>query len=164
MVWNRADTRCASLSSPSAIYTTLKTCLGPSNLILTTHSIKPAWLSQVHDLVEIYKAPDQPSSYTERWKNFFTTPVYSQLFEQPTIKEEWPTILRMTKEVAIQMAMSASMLAIQNDETKRQVRAELDRILERGEEKKWIDEQNGVFESPYRTLVAVARKREPELS
>lgn len=99
------------------------------------------------------------SSRTEQWRNFFNTPIYSQLFESPTIKEEWPSVLPVTKEVVIQRTMSASMLAVQTDQTKRQVKAKLDEILERGEETKWIDEGNGVFESPYKTLVAVARKK-----
>lgn len=126
---------------------------------MTILSIAPAWLSQVYELIDTYKTHDQMSFHTEQWRNFFNTPTYSRLFDPPTIKEEWPSIRPVTKESVVQMSMTASMIAVQTDETKRQIKAELDEILERGEEKKWIDEGNGVFESPYKTLVAVARKK-----
>lgn len=127
--------------------------------MLAAHRIRPAWLSQVWALVEPYQAPDQMSVLTDKWRNFFTALSFSQLFEPPTIREDWPAIVHRTDEQVIQGAMSSSMLAVQDDETKKQVVAQLEEIMRRGEGKKWVDEKNGVFESSYNTLVAVARKK-----
>lgn len=87
--------------------------------MLAAHRIRPAWLSQVWALVEPYQAPDQMSVLTDKWRNFFTTLSFSQLFEPPTIREDWPAIVHRTDEQVIQGAMSSSMLAVQDDETKK---------------------------------------------
>lgn len=100
------------------------------------------------------------TSRSGNWKTFFTTPTYSQLFESPIDKEGWPFSLPATVDLAIERAMSKSPLAVQSDEGKKKAENILKEILKRGDGLKWIDEETGVFEYPYRTEVVVLRQKE----
>lgn len=57
-------------------------------------------------------------------------------------------------------AMTISALAIQNAEEKSKIEAEIRSIVEKGDEKKWIDEEKGVFECPHKVALAVASVKE----
>ena len=45
------------------------------------------------------------------------------------------------------------------DEKKDEVRASAKEIIEKGEGKVWIDQNEGVFEYPYQTFVVVLRRK-----
>lgn len=100
------------------------------------------------------------TSRSGRWKSFFTTPTYSELFEPPVDKEGWPFALPATLELAMERAMSKSPLAVQTDEGKKKAEEALKKILQRGDGMQWIDEGTGVFEYPYKTEVVVVKQKE----
>lgn len=51
--------------------------------------------------------------------------------------------------------MSKSYIAVQSENTKAAIKANITDIVNRGDGKQWIDEEKGFFEYPYRTLVVV---------
>lgn len=61
--------------------------------------------------------------------------------------------------MAIDRAMSASFIAVMSEEEKTKVKEDLKEILERGEDRVWIDEKAGIFECPYTTLLVILRKK-----
>jgi hypothetical protein len=46
-----------------------------------------------------------------------------------------------------------------SEDEKASVAADIKDIVERGDDKDWIDESKGVFEYPYKTYVVISRKK-----
>ena len=116
-------------------------------------------MSQIRDLVDAHATPEQMTSRTGLWKKFFTIPIYSQLFEPPTDIEAWPYTLPATLEIVTERALSKSPLAVQNDEVKKKAEETVKEIVEKGDGLKWIDQEKGVFEYPYKTQVVVIKQK-----
>lgn len=64
----------------------------------------------------------------------------------------------MTAEGVITRSLSKSYISVLSEDERKRVTDSLRNILET-EEKKWIDEEGGVFEYPYGTKVVTARRR-----
>lgn len=55
--------------------------------------------------------------------------------------------------------MSKSYVAVQPEDIKTTIKADIAEIVQRGDEKQWVDEDKGLFEYPYRTLVVVFQRK-----
>lgn len=55
--------------------------------------------------------------------------------------------------------MSKSYIAVQSEDIKATIKAGITEIVDRGDGKQWIDEDKGLFEYPYRTLVVVFQRK-----
>lgn len=82
---------------------------------------------------------------------------YQKNFKTPE-ERKWNYVLETNKEVVIDRAFSKSYIAILPDDTKMQVKMDLDRIIDE-EDKVWIDKSKGIFEYPYTTWVVVSEKK-----
>ncbi|KAF7323003.1 Histone H2B [Mycena chlorophos] len=105
------------------------------------------WVAQLRDCVERFEegSPQYRHGY---WRQTFDTPGYKKYFEPPVENNSRYT-LDVNSEIAIDRACSKSFIVVLNDAQKVQVRADLAAILDKGEEKVWVDEKAGVFKYPY---------------
>ncbi|KAF7304999.1 S-adenosyl-L-methionine-dependent methyltransferase [Mycena kentingensis (nom. inval.)] len=114
------------------------------------------WVAQVRDCIERFEA-GSPQYRLGLWRAAFDTTTYKMNFEPPA-ENSWEHPLLATKDLVIDRAMSKSYTAILSDEQKTQLRKDLSDILDRGEERKWINEAEGTFEYPYKTDVVISRR------
>ncbi|KAJ7057801.1 S-adenosyl-L-methionine-dependent methyltransferase [Mycena amicta] len=116
------------------------------------------WVAQVRDCIEQFEQ-GTPQYRLGLWRRTFDTTGYQTHFEPPQ-EQYWAYSLPATQEIVTDRAFSKSYIAILTDEQKTQVRAELAAILEKGDEKVWIDQKEGSFEYPYKTDLVICRRRE----
>jgi len=62
-------------------------------------------------------------------------------------------------DIATDRAMSKSYVAVQPEAIKATIKADIAEIVQRGDDKQWIDEDKGLFEYPYTTLVVVFQRK-----
>lgn len=55
-------------------------------------------------------------------------------------------------------AFSKSYITVLPDDEKAKVKSELTSVIERGEGKVWTDENQGIFEYPYKTFLVIAER------
>jgi ubiquinone/menaquinone biosynthesis C-methylase UbiE len=116
-----------------------------------------AWIAQLRDRIEKHEE-GTPQFRLELWRAAFEQPNYKDLFEAPTEKQ-WPYIIPGTAEITIGRACSKSYIAILPEDKKKQVQEDIKAILDRGDDMKWIDREQGVFEYAYRSYVVVFKKK-----
>ena len=62
-------------------------------------------------------------------------------------------------EAVTDRAMSKSYIAVQPENIKATIKADIKEIIDRGDGRRWIDEDKGFFEYPYKTLVVVFQRK-----
>ncbi|KAJ7285789.1 S-adenosyl-L-methionine-dependent methyltransferase [Mycena rebaudengoi] len=67
--------------------------------------------------------------------------------------------LPANNDIVVDRACSKSYVAVLSEEEKEKVKDDLRAIIERGEEKVWINESEGTFEYPYKTYAVIAHKK-----
>lgn len=115
------------------------------------------WIGQVRDRIERYEL-GTPQFRLGLWRKLFETPSYQKLF-QPPIEEVWSYTLDGSIDIVTNRALSKSYIAIQPEDVKSKLRDEIRAVLERGDGKKWVDEDKGIFEYPYKTYVVILRQK-----
>lgn len=55
--------------------------------------------------------------------------------------------------------MSKSYVAVQPEAIKATIKADIAEIVQRGDDKQWIDKDKGLFEYPYTTLVVIFQQK-----
>ena len=80
------------------------------------------------------------------------------MFDAPEEKV-WEYPLEGTREIAQDRACSKSYIAILPPDEKEQVKKDISDIVDRGDGLKWIDQEKGIFEYPYKTYVVVWKKK-----
>lgn len=115
------------------------------------------WVAQVRDRIERYEQ-GSPQYRLGHWRQAFDTAAYQKAFEPPQ-QQTWSAPLSATLDIVVDRACSKSYMAILPDEEISKVREELTAIVNRGEDKVWINESEGIFEYPYMTDVVVARRK-----
>ena len=113
------------------------------------------WVGQVRDIIETHEQ-GTPQFRRMLWREIFDTVSYQKFFKPPEEKT-WSYVLETTKESVIDRALSKSYIAILPEDTKIQVKMNLERIIDQGD-KVLVDESKGVFEYPYTTWVVVSQK------
>ncbi|KAJ7109424.1 S-adenosyl-L-methionine-dependent methyltransferase [Mycena epipterygia] len=115
------------------------------------------WVAQVRDRIEAHEQ-NAPQYRLGLWRQAFDTPAYQKVFEPPQ-EQTWSIPLPATQEIVIDRACSKSYITILSDEERAKVRKDLAAIVERGEDKVWINESEGAFEYPYETDVVICRRK-----
>lgn len=92
------------------------------------------------------------------WRQAFDTDAYKKGF-QPPQELVWPRALPANNDIVVDRACSKSYVAVLSEEEKEKVKHDLRAIIERGEEKVWINESEGTFEYPYKTYAVIAHKK-----
>ncbi|KAK7054839.1 hypothetical protein VNI00_003302 [Paramarasmius palmivorus] len=85
-------------------------------------------------------------------------PFIQSIFTPPE-ERTWAYDIPTTEELTVDRACSKSYIAVLPENEKNSVIQDVRAILERGEGKTWIDEAQGVFNYPYRTLCIISRKK-----
>jgi hypothetical protein len=62
-------------------------------------------------------------------------------------------------DIVTNRAMSKSYIAVQPKDIQTTIEADIKNIVERGDGKQWIDEDQGFFEYPYQTLVVIFQRK-----
>ena len=108
-------------------------------------------------MYEVYEQ-GSPQFRLGLWRQVFSAPSYTTFFAQPE-ETKLSYVLPETEARVLDRVCSKSYIAVQTRETQAQVRAQVKEILERGEDKVWIDKEAGVFEYPYNTYIVVMRRK-----
>jgi len=115
------------------------------------------WTVQLVDTYNKYQTEVAGLDF-KLWRKTFQTASYKSLFH-PEEETNWGYPTPVTIDRAIDRVMSRSYITVLGREEKERLRVHLEHILEAGQGKRWIDEQAGVFEYPYRTRLVIMRKK-----
>lgn len=118
---------------------------------------KARWVAQLRDRIEQHEQ-GTPQFRLLLWRQTFDTPSYKKFF-LPQIEKIWPYTLETTLEKTVDRASSKSYVVVLPEDAKAEVRKDVASIIEKGEDKVWIDEQKGSFEYPYKCYVVIAQKK-----
>ncbi|KAK2466880.1 hypothetical protein APHAL10511_001138 [Amanita phalloides] len=113
------------------------------------------WVAQVRERIERHEA-GSPQFRLMLWRQTFETTSYQKYFQAP-VEKIWSVVFPATVDIAVDRACSKSYIAVLEDDEKENVTHEIKQIVDRGEDRVWIDEEAGVFEYPYQTWVVLAR-------
>ncbi|KAI0273766.1 S-adenosyl-L-methionine-dependent methyltransferase [Gloeopeniophorella convolvens] len=116
-----------------------------------------AWVAQLRDLYEQFEQ-GTPQFRLGLWRALYETQPYQNLF-QPPKEQTWSYSLVGSLEIVTDRVMSKSYIAVQPDDVKTQIKASVKEIIDRGDDRKWIAEDKGIFEYPYKTLAVVLRRK-----
>lgn len=116
-----------------------------------------AWVAQVRELIEQFEQ-GTPQFRLGLWRALFETQSFENLF-QPQKERSWCYSLVSSLDIVTDRAMSKSYVAVQPEDIKARTKADIVEIVQRGDEKQWIDKDKGLFEYPYRTLVVVFQRK-----
>ncbi|KAJ6596936.1 S-adenosyl-L-methionine-dependent methyltransferase [Mycena vulgaris] len=114
------------------------------------------WVAQVRDRIEVHE--QGPQYRLGLWRQAFDTAAYQKIFEPPK-EEMWNVPLPATLEIVVDRACSKSYMAILSAEETTKARKDLAAIVEKGEDKVWINESEGIFEYPYSTDVVICHRK-----
>lgn len=114
------------------------------------------WVAQLRNRIEQHEN-GTPQFRLNLWRQIFDTPSYKKFFVSP-LEKDWSYTLPGTIDIVLDRASSKSYVAILPEDEKTKVREDVRTIVERGEDKVWTDEAQGVFEYPYKTYVVIAHK------
>jgi hypothetical protein len=118
---------------------------------------KARWVAQLRDRIELHEQ-GTPQFRLFLWRQAFDTASYNNFF-LPQVEKIWPYTLETTLENAVDRAFSKSYLAVLPKDAKAEVRKDVAGIIEKGDDKLWIDEQKGTFEYPYKCYIVIAHRR-----
>lgn len=115
------------------------------------------WVAKLRNRIEKHEA-GTPQFRLNLWRQAFDTSSYQESFHPPQEKV-WTYNLPATVDITVERACSKSYIAVLSDDQKSKVVDDVKAILEEGEGKVWTDENQGVFEYPYKCCVVVSHKK-----
>ena len=121
------------------------------------HSEAANWVAQVRDTIEAHEK-GAPQFRLGLWRALYDTEGYKSNFEVPQ-EETWAYALDGNLDIVRDRALSKSYIAVLGAEDKAGVVKKIEEIIAKGDGRKWEDEERGIFEYPYKTLVVIARKK-----
>ncbi|KAK0450945.1 S-adenosyl-L-methionine-dependent methyltransferase [Armillaria borealis] len=104
------------------------------------------WVAQLRDQIEQHEA-GTPQFRLGLWRKTFDTDSYKKLFQAP-VEKTWAYTLP-----------SDSYIQTLPDDVRSKVLDGVKAIVERGDDKVWIDESQGTFEYPYQTFLVISQKK-----
>ncbi|OJA10363.1 hypothetical protein AZE42_07655 [Rhizopogon vesiculosus] len=115
------------------------------------------WVAQVFARIEVHKN-GTPNLYIDLLRKTFSAPEYSSLFHP---HEEKECLYRpvATDQIVTDRALSWSYITQLPLDDKVNLMEDIKSILERGDGKTWINEEEGTYQYPYETLVVMCRKK-----
>ncbi|KAK0210951.1 S-adenosyl-L-methionine-dependent methyltransferase [Desarmillaria ectypa] len=105
------------------------------------------WVAQLRAQVEQHGLPGTPQNYLGLWRKTFDTKPYKKAFQSP-VEKTWAFTLPCDVSLGNLPA-----------NVKSKVLDEIKTIVQRGEDKVWIKENEGTFEYPYQTVLVIAQKK-----
>jgi len=115
------------------------------------------WVAQLRDRIEQHEK-GTPQFRLNLWRATFSTPSYEKFF-QPPDEQTWKYALPGTRDIVVNRALSKSYIAVLPPDEKEQVVQDIDKIIQRKDGMRWMDEEKGIFEYPYGTLVVICRRK-----
>jgi len=115
------------------------------------------WVAQLRERIEFHEA-ESPQFRLMKWRQAFDTASYQRLFHPPD-ETTWTVVFPVTTQMAVDRACSKSYIAVLEEEVKTKVKQDIQEIVERGDDKIWIDESLDLFEYPYKTWLVIGRKK-----
>jgi len=113
------------------------------------------WVAQARDRIEQYEQ-GSPQFRLGLWRQAFDTAEFQKVFELPQ-EQTWNYPLPASLDIVVDRALSKSYMTILADDEKAKVREDLTAIVNRGEDKVWINES--IFEYPYQTTTVISRRK-----
>lgn len=114
-------------------------------------------MAQLRDRIEIHEG-GSPQFRLGLWRQTWDTPSYKKSFEPP-VEEEWAYKLPGSRKIVTDRAFSKSYMAILSGEDKASAKSDIEKLVDRGDDRIWIDEKEGLFEYPYKTYVVLSHKK-----
>lgn len=114
-------------------------------------------MAQLRDRIERHEN-GTPQFRLNLWRKTFETPSYQKAF-QPPQEKTWSYSLPATLDIVVNRACSKSYIAILPEDEKANVKDDIKTIVEKGDDKVWLDESQSIFEYPYKCFVVIADKR-----
>ncbi|KAJ8462808.1 hypothetical protein ONZ45_g17803 [Pleurotus djamor] len=112
------------------------------------------WVAQLRDRIEPHEQ-GSPQFRLGLWRQVFDTPSYMKFFE-PHQEKTWDYTIPTDHSGVVNRAYSKSYIAVLSDDDKASVKQDIEAIVTKGEELKWIDQEVGTFEYPYKVLLVTA--------
>ncbi|KAI5123345.1 hypothetical protein M0805_001768 [Coniferiporia weirii] len=119
-----------------------------------------AWVQQLDDICTPYHygSIDIWEVEFNKWRRIFDLPLYKINFIKPGETTVF-SVEHSTLESVILHAFTRSGVAILPDEEKRKVREKIKAVVLRGDDLRWVDEKQGMFEVPYATTVVIMQRK-----
>jgi hypothetical protein len=114
-------------------------------------------VAQIRDRIELHEN-GTPQFRLGLWRQAWDTPSYKTNF-QPPKESEWSYKLPGTLDIVTNRAQSKSYITVLPEAEKASVAADIKDIVERGNDRVWVDESKGIFEYPYKTYVVISHKK-----
>lgn len=97
------------------------------------------------------------------WRAVYDSPLYDLHFE-PSEEKVFPHYLIVSIEDVVDRVLTWSAVAVQGVEEKEKIKAEVRRIIQKGDELQWVDDSKGLLKLPHETLmVFIHRKAVPDV-
>ncbi|KAG6874190.1 hypothetical protein C0995_003736 [Termitomyces sp. Mi166 len=97
------------------------------------------WVAQLRDRIEKHEQ-GTPQFRLNLWRQAFETASYREFFEPP-VEKVWPYVLLTTVDTVVDRASSKSYIGVLPPTEKAEVQVDVRRIVDKGEDKVWIDEE-----------------------
>jgi len=118
---------------------------------------KVAWAQQLSEFIMSYREKDS-SSVTGKWREAFETQVYKDHFAPPEEKL-FHYSAAATLNSVVEISMSISSMTVLPADEKVKAREKIIEIVERGDGKVWVNEQEGLFEDYYFANVVIIHRK-----
>ncbi|SJL00597.1 uncharacterized protein ARMOST_03910 [Armillaria ostoyae] len=116
------------------------------------------WVDQLRDQVEQHEPPGTPQHRHGLWRKIFDTDSYKKAFEPP-VDKTWAYTLPCDVSLAVDRATTTSYIQNLPADVKSRVLDDIRAIVERDDDKVWINESEGTFEYPYQTLLVIGQRK-----
>ncbi|GAA5948181.1 hypothetical protein JCM10213_007056 [Rhodosporidiobolus nylandii] len=116
-----------------------------------------AWVRGIRGVYEEFEA-GTPQYRLGLWKHIWDLPSFSRLFSSPEEHTTFRRALPTNEDLVVDRVFSKSYITALSDEEKKGVEEKVREVVRQGEGKKWIKEEEGTFEYPYKTDLFVTRR------
>lgn len=114
------------------------------------------WVLQLRDVYEAHEK-GTPQYRLGLWRQTFDTEGYKANFSAPE-ENSVKRYIEGSEQSVIDRVLSKSYITMLNDSDKADVVQKVRAIIEKGEDKVWIDEAQGIFQYPYTTDLVIMKK------
>ena len=110
-----------------------------------------AWVGQIRDFYEQHE-DNTPQYHRGLWKAAFDTTARKTLFEPNEVERHVERMIPTSEQGVVDRVLSKSYINALDAERQAEVEAGIRKIIQRGDGVQWIDESEGTFNYPYRTV------------
>ncbi|GAA5850330.1 hypothetical protein JCM8547_001834 [Rhodosporidiobolus lusitaniae] len=117
------------------------------------------WVAELRDVYEEFEN-DTPQYRHGYWKSIWSLPYFPTLFSSPEEHHVFQRSLPSTANGVVDRVFSKSYITALSEEQRKEVERKCREIVKKGDGKKWIEEEKGVFEYPYKTDLFITARKE----